>query len=719
MPEFDLAGLLQMVWLRRYVILATAAIVVVATAIVVFRMTPLYDASAYVLLDQRQNKVVDVDAVLSGLATDPTSIENQLQILRSRTLLARVVEKLHLDQAPPTAPAAVDIVALALQYVNPLNWFGQDVPVSSEVDPKQRRINGAIDFLLGSETVSEVGRSSAMQISFRSDSPEKSATIANAIADAYVDDQLNAKFEATQKTSQWLADRLQQLQVQMQEADAAVQQYKAENNITETAGGGSIIDQQLAQLNGQLVTARAALAEAQARYSRVRALQASGQAEDVAQVFQSGMIGQLRQQQADLLRQQAQLAMTFGPRHPKMMDIDSQLRNIDAKIKEEVTRVVETVSNDVAVASAQVSSLQSSMSQLESQSSGQGKAKIKLSELQARSTSAHQLYDAFLGKFKETQGQEGIQTPDARVISKAMVPGIPALPNKTRDLELALLGGLLAGLGVAYLLERLDSGVRTTAQIETMLGVPVLSTLPELKGVERAGQQAADRVVDKPLSSFAEAVRGLQMGLALSNVDRAPKIILVASSVPDEGKTTVALALARVIANADKKVLLIDGDLRRPSVAHALGISPEKGGLIEVLSGQVSLDRALVKDPRSNVLVLPTARLAGNPPDLMASVAMEKLMATLRATFDAVIIDSAPLLPVNDTKILARLVDSVVFVVRWEKTERKAVANAARGLADVKAPVAGVVLTRADATRHRYYSYGYNNYYAYNKYYTD
>jgi capsular exopolysaccharide synthesis family protein len=505
----------------------------------------------------------------------------------------------------------------------------------------------------------------------------------------------------------------------MQGADAAVQQYKAEHDINETATGGSLLDQQLAQLNGQLVAARSDLAAAQASYAQVRAMQASGRAEDVAQVFQSGMISTLRQQQADLLRQKAQLATIFGPRHPKMLDIESQLRNISEKIAEEVKRVVETVANNVTVARAHVQSLESSLQQIEAQNQVQNQAEVKLTELQAQASSAHQLYDAFLSKFKETQGQEGIQTPDARIISRAVVPGSPAVPNTMRSLELALFGGLFLGFGFAWLAERLDAGFRTTHQIEKLLGVPVLSTLPELPGVAKANEQAADRIVDKPLSSFAEAVRGLQMGLTLSNVDQKPKVVLVTSSVPDEGKTTVALSLARTAARGEQKVLLVDCDLRRPSVAEAMGLPKNQKGLIDVLTGEATLEDCLIDDPKSAVRFLPVSHVAGSPPDLLGSSAMERLIARLRNEYDMVVIDSAPLLPVNDTKILAQLADTVAFVVRWEKTPRDAVLHAARALADVQAAVAGVVLTRADNERYRYYSYGYQSYYNYNKYYAD
>ena len=715
---FDLTGFLQMLMVRKRIIIGSVVAVVAMTAVIVFHMTPLYDADAVVMLDQRQNKIVDVDTEQTGLPEDDVAIENQLYILQSRALMSRVVEKLHLDRQEEK-PSALGLLSTVAHFLNPLHWFDTKSAEKSKEDLAQKRRENAIDDLLGGETVVALGRSSAMKITYRSEDPNQASTLANAIADAYVDDQLNAKFEATQKTSQWLADRLQQLQTQMQGADAAVQQYKAENNITETQGGGSILDQQLAELNGQLVLAKSQLAEAQAKYARVKALAASGQAEDVAQVFQSGMIGTLRQEQADLLRQKAQLATTFGPRHPKMLDIESQLRNVDAKIKEEVNRVVETVANDVAVASAHVASLNSSLNELEAQSGVQNKAKIKLTELQARSASIHQLYDAFLSKFKETQGTEAIQTPDARVISRAVVPTSPAAPNKVRSIELAVVGGLLIGLVLAYLAERLDSGFRTVEQIEGLLGVPVLATLPELRGVEQTGGQAADRVVDKPISSFSEAVRGLYLGLTLTNVDVKPKVFIVTSSVPEEGKTTASLSLARIIAQSKKRVVLIDGDFRRPNLLKALGLPEAKAGMIELLSGGAVLQDCMVKDPKSEVLLLPSSRVSGNPPDLIGSTAMERLIAGLKSSFDAVVIDSAPLLPVNDTKILARLADAIVLAVRWERTPRTTVANAARALTDVKAKVAGVVLTRADTDRYHYYSYGYQSYQSYNKYYSD
>jgi exopolysaccharide transport family protein len=716
---FDLTDLLRVIRVRQKIILGTALAVVAVTALVLFRLTPLYSAKSLVMLDQRQNKVEDINAVLSGLPTDPTSIENQVQILRSRNLLSRVIDKQHLMQDPEFGPGKPNLLAGAVYFLNPLHWFPNSVTTKTDAEKLRDERNAMIDHLLGGETVAAQGRSSAILITFASEDANKAAAISNAIADAYVEDQLEAKFEATQKATVWLADRIQELSVQVQTAEAAVQEYKAENGLTETVNGTSLVNQQMSDLNGQLITQRSDLAEKEARYARVLQLQRTGHAEDVTQAVESPLITQLRGQETDLLRQEADLTSKYGPRHPKMLDLESQKRNLQAKIAEEVQRVVQTVGNDVAIARARVGSLQASLSKLTGESTVDSKARVKLTELQARASSSRQLYEAFLGRFKEAQGQQGIQAPDARIISRAEVPGAPSFPNKSLSLGIAIPGGFLLGFLFAMLAERLDAGFRTVHQIERLLGVPVLSTLPEILSLEKTEGQAADRVVDKPMSSFAEAVRGLQMGLVLSNVDKRPKVVLVTSSVPSEGKTTVAISLARLAAAGRLKALVIDADLRRPSVAETVRLTTTTNGLVQALTGDVPLEQCLVKDPKSTATILPAYRVAGSPPDILGSIAMERIIEGLKSHYDLIILDSAPLLPVNDTKVLARLADAVLFVVRWEKTPRDAVIEAARALADIHAPVAGVVLARADAKRYRYYSYGYQDYYAYDKYYSN
>ncbi|MBI3678413.1 MAG: polysaccharide biosynthesis tyrosine autokinase [Proteobacteria bacterium] len=717
---FDVADLLRMVRARQWIILGTTAAVIALTAIVVFRITPLFDATSVVIIEDRQNKAVDVDSIFSGLPTDESSIENQVQILRSRNLMSRVIDKLRLDQASDLAPSAPGFLSLVLHNLNPLRWFGGAVTTKTEAQQEQDRRNAIIDNLLSAETVTRQGVSSAIGITFRSPDPVRAMTVCNAIADAYVEDQLNAKFEATQKATQWLAERLQKLSAQVQATAAAVQEYKADNNINETSTGDSVVGQQLSQLNGQLIIARSDLAEQEAKYARVIELKNSGHADDVSQVVASGLISQLRQQETDLLRQEAEYSSKYGPMHPKMLDLQSQKRNLDAKISEEVQRVVETVANDVAVARARVSSLQGSLAQLEGKSTVESKVRVKLAELESAAASNKSLYEAFLSRFKQAQGQEGIQTPDARTISKAELPDAPSYPKVQTTLIYAIPAGLFLGFLFAMVAERLDTGFRTISQVEALLGIPVLSTLPELRGMDVKEKRAIDRVVDYPMSSFSEGVRGTQMGLALSNVDKRPKVVLVTSSVPGEGKTTAAISLARLAARAGQRVVILDADLRRPSLAETMGLPVgERNTLVQVLSGESALEDSLVCDEKTELRVLTAQKIAGNPPDVLASAAMKTLIARLKDEWDLVLIDTAPLLPVNDTKMLLGLADAVLFVVRWEKTPREAALQAGRILSDYRAFVAGIVLSRTDTTRYGYYNYGYQGYSNYNEYYSD
>jgi succinoglycan biosynthesis transport protein ExoP len=715
----DLAVLLRILRVRRQIILGTAAAVIAIAVVILFQLTPLFSATSVVMLDQRKNNVEDVSSVLSGLPTDPTGVQNQVQILTSRDLAGRVIEKLNLKDNIYFSSGTKSWDKY-LSLLNPLNWLPSKNKTRDEILGINNERNRLIDLFDKHLTVTPVGLSTAIRVTYESPDAYDAAQIDNAIADAYVEDQLNAKFEATQKATKWLADRIQDLAKQSQAANEAVQQYRAANGLTETQGGGSVVDQQMSAISAQLVAAKSDLAEKQATYAHISALARAGHAADISEAVASPLIAQLRNQEADLMRQEADLSSKYGPRNPKMLDLESQKANLGTKIDEEVQRVVRSVANNVDIAQAQVSSLEGSLRQIESQSGAQNQLKVKLAALESNAASAKSMYEAFLARLNQTQDQQGIQTPDARIISRAEIPNKPSYPNKLLVLGVAIPVGLLLGLMFAAILERLDSGFRTTYQVENVLGFPVLATIPEvLPGKRGEDINAANKVIDKPMSSFSESIRGLHLALSLSNVDKQPKVIVVTSSVPGEGKTTLAVSLARLGARSGLKTIIVDGDLRRPTVASVLGLKDPRFGIVEAVTGSQPLDHCFSKDPRSDAIVLPCVQKPASPSDLLSSQAMRHLVQNLAKAFDLVIIDSAPVLPVNDTKILSQLADSVLFVARWEKTPREGVSNALRSLTDAHAPVAGIALARADMSRFQYYSYGYQDYHYYNKYYAD
>ncbi|MGF1455536.1 MAG: GumC family protein [Alphaproteobacteria bacterium] len=714
-----LTELMRVVHARQRIIIGTTISLVILAIVILFQMTPRYTASALVMVDPRTNQVVDSEAVLAGLGTDQATIENQLEIIRSRSLVERVVQDLNLLQDSEfNPPAGKPSVFAAL---NPLSWFSSDT-AAAETPQREPGIEAdeVINRFLSNLSVRIRGKSTALQINFVSEDPAKAARVANTLAEKYVNDQLEAKFEATRQATNWLSGRLEELGQQLVQAERAVEQYKIANNLTETSDGSFLINDQLADINAQLTLAQAELAESQAKLNQANSLYASGQKIDsISQVVNSPLIRQLRNQEAELVRRGAELRNRYGARHPRMIDIEAEQQNLSGKIDEEVRRIIQQMRNDVAVTEARVQALQSNMNAIEMNAAGQRQAQIRLRELERAANSSRQLYEAYLARFKETQDQEGIQTPDARILSRAPVPSSPSFPRTNLVLAFAGPVAFLTGLLFAFTAERLDNGFRTSEQIEAATKLPNLAVITEVGNkIKRSGVNPVDFALDRPLSAYAESVRGFLTAIKMSDVDMPPKVIGITSSVPSEGKTTFAATTARLAVKRGQRTILVDTDLRHPSVTKLLGFGDVDTGIVEHLSDDCELEAVIRRDDLTELDILPVAGKAINPPDLLNSQRMAHMIERLRNMYDLVILDTAPILPVNDTKQIVRLVDKFVFVVRWEQTPREAVLNGIHELQVLQASMAGTVLTRTHVRRHAIYNYGYYKYKDYNKYYT-
>ena len=704
-PDFDLRALFRVFLARRWTILSTIVVSLTVAVVAVLQMTPIYSASTLILVGQRENKVLDREAILTGLSTDTATIENQIQILRSWSLIERVAFKLNLSRDPEFGPAQ----ASWLSTLNPLSWLSTpDEKTPAGAVPKATAVDPAILKRFAARlTVAAQGRSSVIKVTFDSPDRAKAALIANTIADQYIVDQLETKFEAAKRASDWLNERLGQLAQQVRAAEAAVEQYKIDNDLGDAKDGTTLAGEQLSELNGQIVLARSNLAEQEAKYRQVNSLYRAGSGVDsIAAVINSPLISTLRGQQAEILRKEAELGTKYGDRHPQMIALRDEKKNLDAKIDEEVKRIIRNLSNEVGVAKARLHSLETSLREIQGTTNTQGKASIKLRELEREAQSSRTLYETFQQNFKATQGKEEAQTPDARPIQKALVPTEPSFPNKSLIIGVTLLGSAVVGMLLALMLERLDNGFRTGIEIERALRLANLAVVPEIRGAKHL----ADCVMQKPLSAYSEAIRSLLAGLQLSNVDRPPKVVVVTSSVPNEGKTTLAVALGRLAARNGNRVILVDGDLRHPSVGAQFSPRRPEAGLVEVLAGQRDLAQVLHRDPISPLEFLPVVAAPSSPADLLSSDAMKGLMEVLRQHYSFVIVDAPPVLPVSDARLLARLADKVVYVVHWDTSPREAVANGIKLLRDSNASLAGTVLNRVDLRRHAIYGYGYSSY---------
>jgi len=727
----DLLRILRVHW--RPILLFTAA--VAGLAFVVTSLIPaVYVGNALLIVDPQRNRVFNEQkdpSVRSSLPSDPASIESQVQMLQAHALAGRVVDRLSLIDDPEftgVKSGLVGSIADAIQSIDHLNLIRNSSQVQgvgfmsgphkapeaghADLGTSQRLREAAIGNLLAHLDVHAVGLSTVIEVNFRSPSATRSADIANAVANTYIDNLVTQKDGASEGASKWLAERVAQLARRASAADAAVQQYKAQNGLVDTSNGTAITDQQLGALTAQLVQVEGDEAQARAKLARVQQLVHSGNGADATEVVTSPLITELREQQATLAQQKADLSTHYGPLHPSMQKIDAKLRELDGKINEEVNRIIGTATNDLAVASARAGSIRSNMSAATSKTAAQNRERVKLVELQANAASERAVYQTYLDRLKQTQQQAGLQAADVTLVSPASVPLAPVSPKKFMIVGLSALASLLLGFLAALVADRMCVGFRSKGEVEVTFGLPVLATIPELQIWRRSLKEVVLQGLRHPHSNYSEAIRGLEIGLSFhaskkskqsSGVGRA---ILVTSALPGEGKTTTTVSLARRLAASGHKVVVIDADLRRPALATALGLKMVRHGLSDYLTLGCSLEEALVADPHSTMMALP-ASFSEEATELVSSPAMASLVARLRQIADFVVIDSPPVLAVHDAKLLAQITDGTVLIVRWKKTPREAVAQALDMLREFRTRLVGAALTRADAKQHHYYAFGY------------
>jgi polysaccharide biosynthesis transport protein len=335
---------------------------------------------------------------------------------------------------------------------------------------------------------------------------------------------------------------------------------------------------------------------------------------------------------------------------------------------------------------------------------GHGRSEIQLRALEREAQANRLLFESFLSRFKETSQQKELQQADARIISRAEVPVGASFPKKRLIIAIALVGSAFLGVLLVFVLERLDNGFRTAGQIEQQTGVPSLGMIPVIKG--KANLRYVDRyVIYKPTSSVSESIRSIRTSVMLSDVDEPPKVIALTSTLPYEGKTMLSLNLARVAAASGQRVLLLDGDLRRPRVHRSLGINNDKS-IIELLNGELQLNEVCHVEEGTGMLVVPGKVVHANPMDLLNSNAMRSFISGLRGRFDQVIIDAPPILAVSDIKVIGQYSDKVIYCIKWNDTPREAAIAGLRQVIDAHLPLAGTVLTHVDVKKHAQYGYG-------------
>ena len=723
-PAVDLREMARILR-RRWKMVAAAPLALITIALIYIMSAPtLYTATSTVLVDPRRANVVDSSqTVLSNFGTDDATIESQTLLIQSVAILQRVVDKLKLTADPEFIPTP--------GLLDPIRRLFSGTGPADGANPEDAAKARSIEILQKRMKVTRQGTTFLVDINVSSEVPRNAATIANAVADAYFEEQVRAKYDATKIAASWLNSQIDTLKSRVVTSEQAVQDFRSANNLA-VSQGVTVNDQQITDLNNKLIAARVQTAEARAKYDQVQDLSKSGSDPGgINAAITSDMITKLRTQYADIAKNEADLSSKYGPRHPLVANVRAQLQDTQRLIDEEIRRILDSTRHDYDVARSREASLQQSLDQLQGVSSLSGQAQVRLHELQREAEANRTLYESYLARYKETSAQESLEMPDSRVVTRASVPIRPSSPKTLLILGLSLMLGLGSGSVLAFLADYLDRRIKTLEQAEAVSGVPALAAIPlvnsrELAALAKRGRDELNRydprttrllppplqpplmryAVDEPGTFFAEAIRSVRLAIQRTMRIQPDKVVLVTSALDNEGKTTLAANLALSLATLGIRTLLVDGDLRNPKLTRALCPHAD-AGLLEVATGQSRLEQAILFDRSSGLSILPSPAVKNVDivTELMFSEKIIDILDHLRQRYELIIIDSPPIVPLVDGRALAELADRIVLALAWDQTPQEVVSHSLDLLSPVHDRILGTVLTRVDLSRLRFYDY--------------
>lgn len=660
---------------RRVGIFLLVAAVIMATAVAYAKLAPRwYEASARILIEPRKGDVVTQPGTDDERTRGSDFIDTQILIADSPQLARATAQALGLDNVPAfagTSPSADERLEAAGQAVRDLT------------------------------AIRRVGATSLIEVVATTRSPQLSARLANELVAQYLKQIAVGEAQKDQLTNQQIDSKLDQLRTDAEKADAALLQYKIANGLM-SAQGATMAEQETSTLNQQIAQARATLAEREGRLAAARRqLEQGGGGGDVTSALNSGTIGALRAQEAESSRNLAQLNVRYGPKHPAVAQESQRLADIRHQIQLEIDRILTSLQGEVNVAQSGLASLLASQGQSKAKLAGNETAQAGYLELERKANAARTVYEAFLNRSRGAAARDGIQPPIATLSSAALEPTDPSAPNARLAYLFGLLFGITGGIIAIAVAEFLDTGVKSRSDVEHRLGATYLGAIPDIRTNLKAQDDPLESpeayIVARPLSAFAESVRSLRTAVTLGRRTK-PRVLAVTSALPEEGKSTTTLCLARSLAMSGASTLLIDCDVRRHSASERLLVDRE-GRLLDVLAGALPLEAAIHKDYETELRILGLTIDLGNQVDPLTPEALSQLLAVARTKFEFVMIDTAPLLGIADARTVAQLADAVVLLARWRKTPIRAVDAALDLLVSVEANVAGVALTQVDVNK--------------------
>jgi exopolysaccharide transport family protein len=691
---------------------------------------PIYGATTEILaVDTKRANDPLGDRRLSPFDVDQSAVASEIAVIMSQSVAMRVVKQLKLDEDPEFLHS-------------PFETFFREVGLSKALatsptstlspDGPSRDVERAIYELREHHLkVERQGLSYVLAISAKSTDPVKAERIATAVAQAYADVEIEARIESRRHAVKPLEQRMSELRGRVLDAESAIEKLKAANGLIDAGNGATIGTQAIGQSNSQLGAAQAEVEERKARYEQARnVVEKNGDVQSIPDVMSSSVVGQLRVQLLDATRHEADLRSRFGAQYPEVMAAQSQVREVGGALRAEVHRILENMKNSYAVAVQREQAIRAGLEQ-KTEKRGDSDAVVRLAELKRRADADRKIYEAFLAKANDLEEVSTLDLPGTRIINAAVVPTAPSAPRKTLIYALVVAGALVLGFALALGLEYLDPTFKTPGQVESVFHMPAVGMVPRLKGTRAglrfpwigasAGAQAraiafCQELITTPSSRVSEAIRTIRTLLALGVEGAVPRVFMVTSAMPAEGKSTFSLLFAVSASVAHKRTLLVDCDLRRGFSSKALDLG-RKRGLADYLGGKLKLPDVIYHHEAMDLFVIPCGSAVKSPTDLLSSEKMRDLVTHLRREFDYIVLDTPPILPVVDASILAKFVDKVLFVIQWEKTPRRCAIEAMKGLLGRAQNITSLILNNVDHKRLQSYGYGYGAGYNYGHYY--
>ncbi len=720
--QIDLRELLNVIINRKWVIITVFAIIVSTTIIHVFTADPIYKATVRLAIEKENPNVVSIKEVMNLNASGNDYYQTQYKLIESRNVAGETIKRLDLSNNEEFNPKPKDnfisnlknsINEAAASVGSLMKKNSSDIQIHSIVDKDTALIPAVISRI----TVQPIRNSRLVDISFQSKKPSLAAQVVNTLAEVYMDKNLETKLNANKNAMKWLHLRIEDERKKVEKAEHALLQYKEKNDIITdfVSDVEKITAQKLAQLNMQLVDAESKRVEKETRYKQATALtNTPDMLDSIPIVLNNDLIKHIKSSELNLLKKISELSKKYGQNHPKMVAIESELKTIRKRKTYEVNRVINSLKNEYLVALAKEKSLSQALLKQKKESLDLNKKAVEYNVLRRDTERARQMYELLINRFKETALTGNIKSGNIRIIDRADVPKHPVKPNKKLGVILSIVVSLFIGSLLCFFIEFIDNTIKDPNDIKKYLDIPYLGTIPV---IEKQGGKIQNNAGNKnpvtvsiPDSMASEAYRGLRTSILFSSVNSGSQVMLVTSAGPNEGKTTTSINLAITMAQTGNKVVLLDCDLRNPSIHQTLKIK-RKNGITNLIIGKINLKDAIVRTKVPNLFAISAGPVSPNPSVILESEKMNELIQGLKKIFQHIIIDTSPISAVADTVVMKKSVDSAIFVVRANDKPRELIKTCLAKMHDVGFQVLGVVLNGADTSRHGSYYYPYTRFY--------